>query len=223
MPTARYAVVFDVDGTLVDSRAAIPACLTQTFADLGLPVIEFDPQRVIGPPLRSVLPGLLDELRVHADVDEVLSHFRQRYIRDAAKLTTVFEGIREALDEISRDFALAVATSKPDILTVPLLDEIDLAKYFEVVAAPTAQANESKRVTLARCAQQLGALQIQPLVMVGDHHFDIEAAIAGHLSSIGVTWGMSTRADLQAAGPTRIVDHPLELAGAVAALTQALR
>ena len=60
-------------------------------------------------------------------------------------------------------------------------------------------------------------------MVVGDHRLDIEAAIAEGLPSIGVTWGMSTRTELDEAGSTSIVDHPAELARVVSNLTESAR
>jgi phosphoglycolate phosphatase len=223
MSKARRAVVFDLDGTLIDSRRAVPACLSLALADLGHEIDGFDPRRVIGPPLRAALPALLQELGVTADIDDVLLRFRDHYTRSAAALTAVYDGVPEALDNIGQDFMLAIATSKPDLLTVPLLEQLGLSQRFLVVAAPSATATEDKRATLSRCARLLGDRQVQPVMVVGDHRLDIEAAIAEGLPSIGVTWGMSTRSQLDEAGPASIVDHPAELAKVVSSLTESVR
>ena len=223
MSKVRRAVVFDLDGTLIDSRRAVPACLSLALADLGHPIDGFDPRRVIGPPLRAAMPALLQELGVTADIDDVLLRFRDHYTRSAAALTAVYDGVPEALDDIGHDFVLAIATSKPDILTVPLLEQLGLSQRFLVVAAPSATATEDKRATLSRCARLLGDRKVQPVMVVGDHRLDIEAAIAEGLPSIGVTWGMSTRRELDEAGPTSIVDHPAELAKVVSNLTESVR
>ena len=211
----RRAVVFDLDGTIVDSRAAIITCLAVVFADLGLPADGLDAKRLIGPPLRSALPRLLSDLGLRVDADDVLRRFRVEYAANAANLTTVFDGITGVLGDLDKEFVLAIATSKPDRLTGPLLASLGLDAYFTVVSSPAMESNETKRETLARCVSTLADKRCPALAMIGDHHLDIDAARVGKLASIGVTWGMSSREEMQMAEPTVLVDEPAEILRAV--------
>jgi phosphoglycolate phosphatase len=203
-------VIFDLDGVLVDSRAVFLSCMNYAFDKLGLP--QRVPEELlpyIGPPFAYGFGELLGVPPDAPIVAACIDGYRERYETASLTETTVEPGIPEALAAL-HGHRLAVATSKPRAFAVPILEAMGLLAHFEVVAGPelTARA-EGKTETLGRALQQLGPTRA---VMVGDRSFDILAARAHGLPSIGVTWGIGTQAELEDAGADRLIATPKELA-----------
>jgi phosphoglycolate phosphatase len=209
-------VIFDLDGVLVDSRAVFLSCVNYAFDKLGLPQrapAELLPY--IGPPFAFGFGELLGVPPDAPIVAACIDGYRERYETASLTETTVAPGIPEALAAL-HGHRLAVATSKPHAFAEPLLEAMGLSAHFEVIAGPelTARA-EGKTETLGRALQQLGPTRA---VMVGDRSFDILAARAHGLPSIGVTWGIGTSEELQDAGADRLIATPEELPATAAVL-----
>jgi phosphoglycolate phosphatase len=217
----RTAVIFDLDGCLVDSRAVFLSCVAYAFDKLGLP--QRTPAELLpylGPPFHYAFSELLDVPPDAPLVAAVIAGYRERYATAMLTETTVEPGIPTALEALSREHRLAVATSKPKAFADPLLVAMGLGEHFEVVAGPLVDAQpENKEQTLGRALDELGAPA--SAVMVGDRLFDVRAAHAHGIPCIGVTWGIGTSEELTEAGADALVASPDELPRAVAVLTAA--
>jgi phosphoglycolate phosphatase len=212
------AVLFDLDGVLVDSRAAITGCVNHALVECGLPSREVaDLHRVIGPPLSVAFAELVGEPIESALVAACVAAYRERYAEASLVETVVVDGMPSALDALAGGHRLAVATSKPRAFAEPILEALSLASWFEVVAGPGLDAlAESKTATVAAALGSLG--EVSDAVMVGDRSFDVVGAHANGLPAIGVTWGIGSAAELAEAGADVIVDAPAELSAAVGEL-----
>jgi phosphoglycolate phosphatase len=209
------AVIFDLDGVLVDSRAAISGAMNRALAANGFSQRpEAELYRFIGPPLAMGFAELTAE---PADSDAVVAcvaSYRERYAVSSLTETVVFAGIPEALGELSRDHRLAVATSKAQLLAEPLLAALGLRERFEVVVGTDMTARvEDKAATIGRA---LAALQAEGAVMVGDRSFDVVGAHAHGLPAVGVTWGVGSVDELAAADA--IAHEPPALPATIAGL-----
>jgi phosphoglycolate phosphatase len=202
-------VIFDLDGVLVDSRAVFLSCVNYAFDKLGLP--QRAPEELlpyIGPPFAFGFGELLGVPPDAPIVAACIDGYRERYETASLTETTVAPGIPEALAAL-HGHRLAVATSKPRAFAEPLLEAMGLRAHFEVIAGPELSARaEGKTETLGRALRQLGPTRA---VMVGDRSFDILAARAHGLPSIGVTWGIGTTTELEDAGADRLIATPKEL------------
>jgi phosphoglycolate phosphatase len=123
--------------------------------------------------------------------------------------SAVFDGIPEALKQLSLTMPLVVATSKSQALAEPLLDQLGLLDRFAAVYGPSLQArDEAKSLTIARALEGLPHAR-QP-VMVGDRKFDLGAR-AHELPCVGVLWGIGSEQELRDAGAVALVSEPGEL------------
>jgi phosphoglycolate phosphatase len=209
------AVIFDLDGVLVDSRAAISGAMNHALEANGFPrLAPAELYRFIGPPLGTGFVELTGQPMESDAVAACLAAYRERYAVTSLTETVVVDGIPGALDVLRRDHRLAVATSKLRALAEPLLDALGLRDRFEVVAGPDLNARgEDKATTIAAA---LAALADDNAVMIGDTAFDLVGARANGLPAIGVTWGIGTREELAAADA--LLDAPADLPDSVAML-----
>jgi phosphoglycolate phosphatase len=165
---AESALLFDLDGVLVDSRVAITDCLNQALAEHGLP--RCPPEsllRFIGPPLATAFVELTGEAPDSALVASCVAAYRRRYATASLRDTTVVPGVPDLVAGLARDFRLAVATSKPVAFAEPLLQTLGLRHFFTAVAGPDVTvAGEDKAQTIAGALAALG--RPATAVMVGD-------------------------------------------------------
>ena len=215
MPS-RDAVLFDLDGVLVDSRAPITGCLNHALAAHGLqerPPAELE--RYIGPALVHAFGELTGSAADGALVLSCVRAYRERYAEASLRDTTVVPGIAEALADLATDHVLAVATSKPVAFAEPIIAAVGLRDCFGVVAGPELSARaQSKAETIASA---LAALESPPAVMVGDRSHDVVGARANRLPCVGATWGIGSEEELS--GADCLVDAPAALPEAVRRLS----
>ena len=216
MPPPPRALLFDLDGVLVDSRAAIAASINHALRRLGLPPApEASLYRFIGPPLAAAFRTLLAELGADPeDAPRAVALYRERYRDRCVAETPLVPGVREALGALHGRLPLAVATSKPVAFAEPILRARGLADLFECIEGPSLDpAGEPKATTVGRALRRLGLEPLAPgeAVLVGDRRHDAEAARAHGLVPVGVAWGIGSEAELREAGAVRILRTPVEL------------
>lgn len=205
-------VCFDLDGCLVDSRAAITEALNEALYDVDLPTLTAEAVAgLIGPPFRSTLVQLVDDLLGDPDdVDRIYATFRRHYAHASLRLTTRVPGIREALTALDAWAYVGVVTTKPLHFAVPVIDAVGLRKQVAFVEGPAlAATGEEKTETLARALDRWAIGDA--VVMVGDRAGDIVAGRANGAVTVGVTWGSGSEDELRAAAPDHLVTGPDEL------------
>jgi len=216
------AVVFDLDGVLVDSRRPIAACLNAALRDHGLaPEPEEALHRLIGPPLHDAFLGLLGARGAEPSlVDACIARYRHHYREASLTHTAVFPGVPELLDALGPR-RLAVATSKPEAFARPILEHLGLARHFEAIVGPPLERthDEDKTGTLGRALAALAAGAggaPRAAVMVGDRHVDVTAGRHHGLLTVGAVWGIGGEAELRDAGADLLAETPRALTEKVA-------
>jgi len=205
VPSPLPALIFDLDGTLTDSKPGIVACLSKVIA-----ARKIDPQgpldRFVGPPIEewavALLPEAGDEARAALARD-----YRACYDREGWKNNSVFAGVRELLTELRRQgFPLYVCTSKGQHFAVRILDHFELTPLFTAIYGDKAEyASHSKVDLLARLLAET-AIRSVSAWMIGDRVFDFQAARANNIRCLAAGWGYGSTeeyalADAIAAAP----------------------
>ncbi len=214
-------VLFDLDGTLVDSSPTIHASLRVAAAEMGLPAPTHEQlTAMVGPPLVEGFEAVFG-LRGD-DVDRAVAAYRAHYTAGAMLEAPVYPGIPELLDGLLDGLlcdsaVLAVATSKPEVTARTILEHVGLAGRFASVHGATLDGrvrHKAQVVGLALAAHPDG----ERPVLVGDREHDVVGARAHGLPCIGAGWGPAPPGELAAAGAAVICATPAEVLAALAAL-----
>lgn len=203
------AILFDLDGTLTDSGEGIINCAALALEHYGIPVPSREEMRVfVGPPLHETFVkfGVPEDKAA-----EAIEIYRSRYIPIGMFENSPYPGIREMLEKLqAQGHQLYVATSKPEWMSVKILEHFDLAKYFtRICGASMDTSRSSKSAVIAYLLEQCS--DVSQAVMVGDTAFDVIGASAHGIPTIGVSWGYGKVADMEKAGATAIAHTTEEL------------
>lgn len=202
-------ILFDVDGTLIDSQRMICAAMRQAYDDHGLPCPSV-------PQVLSIVGLSLDDAfrRLAGGVDHPIESLATRYkeaffaLRAAgAEPSPLYPGAREALEGLQGrdDVILGLATGKSRRGVAAMLDQHDLHGIFTTVqTADTAPSKPDPAMVLA--AMRETGIDADATVIIGDTAFDMAMARAAGAAAIGVSWGYHAVADLHAAGAREVLD-----------------
>lgn len=209
------AVLFDMDGTLIDTPSGIFHVLTEVLESAVPPDVL---RATIGRPLVTSVAGLLALPEDHARVARTVTRFRELFtelvVPNAPGL--VFPGVPELLARLrARGRALAVVTSKGRRGAEELLGAAGLLGAFDTVVCHGMAARGKPHPDLARLAARELAVPDARCVVVGDAVDDIRMAVAAGMPAYGVSYGVATRDELRAAGAHRVAGSVDELAGAL--------
>ena len=220
--TSEYpaAVLFDLDGTLVDPAGGITEGIAHALRLHELPVPTREVlDSLVGPPLAM---GLVEIAGVPQDrVQDVVDSYREWYKATGMARSVVYPGIDEALGDLdAAGVRLAVTTAKPEPLAKLLLAMHGLDRRFEFIVGNPAEeagghpATESKDHLVRAAAQHLG-VDPAACAVVGDRRFDMEAATATGARAVGAAWGFAPARELADAGAEVEVQSPHELVAAL--------
>jgi phosphoglycolate phosphatase len=220
---APATVIFDLDGTLTDSRPGIVRTTRYALKRLNaatrgsIPVPEeADLTYLIGPPLRESFKALVGAPLV----EQMLGYYRERYATIGLLENSVYDGVPAALAELQQSgLRLFVATSKNETDARRIVDHFGLAKYFiEIYGARNDGGNSIKSELLTFL---MGRERIAPnasrVLMVGDRKYDALGARQVGIGALGALWGYGEREELAEAGADPLIETPRQIPAAVAA------
>lgn len=205
----KKAIIFDLDGTLTDSGEGITKCAKLALEHFGIPCPDLNALRVfVGPPLRD---SFLKFGVAEADVEEAIRVYRSRYTTVGKFENVPYPGIRELLETLcALGHRLYVATSKPEGMSVEILEKFDLSRYFwEICGATLDKSRDSKAAVIAYLLEKIGGAE--NAVMVGDTAFDVIGAAEHGIPTICVSWGYGSVTEMRQAGAVAIAHTPEEL------------
>ncbi len=201
----RYqTILFDLDGTLVDSGEGIIKCATLALETLKKPIPTPTSMRTfVGPPLRDSFMrfGCSEE-----EAEDAIRIYRSRYTVTGKYEGFVYPGIEALLQQLKADGCrLYVATSKPESTAIDVLTKFGLAPYFDQITGATLDRSRStKSEVIAYLLSTVGT--VENALMVGDTSFDILGAAAHHIPAVGVSWGYGDVQEMLDAGAVCITD-----------------
>jgi phosphoglycolate phosphatase len=216
MPRPLPSPIFDLDGTLTDSKPGILGCLREVLAARN--THHAGPlNRFIGPPVEEWVKELLPGGSA-ADHAALAREYRACYDRVGWSNNSVFPGAAEMLAQLHDEgFPLYVCTSKQEHFAVRILEAFGLAKFFTAIYGDKLEyASHSKIDLLARILSERG-LGRESAWMVGDRSFDFEAAHANHLRCLAAGWGYGSAPEWAQADAVAMT--PADVRGIVVART----
>ena len=211
----KPCLIFDLDGTLVDSLPGIAASLNRTLTAHGLPGHSDAAVRsFVGDGLRMLVQRAAPAGADPALLDSLVALFKKDYDLSWAQGTKAYPGIHNLLDELQKSgFPLAVLSNKTHDFTVAMTRSMFPKIHFAQVLG--------QRDGIPHKPHPAGALQIATALgaapencrMIGDSTMDVQTAENAGMQAIGVSWGYHDRPRLEAAGAACIIENPSELPG----------
>jgi phosphoglycolate phosphatase len=205
-------VVFDLDGTLADTLAAIAAVANSALRSLGLPEHPVDAYRaMVGDGIVVLCRRALPKHR--ADLEgELLARARARYAGHFLDGVRLYDGILELLVGLKqRGAKLGVLSNKPDELTLKTIEGLGIAELFDCVMGQREDLAPKPDPAGARQVQRALGLAAQQVLYVGDTATDIDTAKAAGFPSVGALWGFRTAQELRDHGADFLVSRPAEI------------
>ena len=209
------AMFFDVDGTLIDSRADLANAVNATRRDLGLAPLRLeDVMACVGNGARYLLEHAIPE--ASGSFDEVWPLHRRNYEANMMRETRLYPGVKETLAELAeRGVRLGVVTNKPNWATRLILEHLGILGFFgeAVAAGGDTPAMKPAPEPLFFCARVLGVASLSPDdMMVGDNWTDLACGSRAGVSSIFCTYGFGRAKDEKITASIASIPELLKLA-----------
>jgi phosphoglycolate phosphatase len=208
------AVIFDLDGTLLDTLEDIADSANSILAKRNFPLHKLDAYRqYVGDGVSMLIERALpQEKRTSAAIHECVQAFRDEYAVNWNNKTKPYSGVFELLNALTaRHLKLAVLSNKPDDFTKRCVSEYLSQWPFGIVKGLNSTTPPKPDPTGAQ--QIAGHLKIHPsdILFLGDSGVDMKTAIDAGMFPVGALWGFKPRAELEQNGVQALIEHPQEL------------
>lgn len=207
----KNLILFDFDGTVIDNSEGIFNCINYAADKMCLPRLSPEILRTF------IGPSLFDSFTKHykkdeATVKEIIANYRERYNEKGYLETVLYPDIKEVISRLRDDgYTVCIVSSKPLPFVTKIVEHLGIKQYFSALCCPDfTQHTSEKDWLIGEAVRKLGSSK-EKTVMIGDRHFDIDAAKAAGVESIGVSYGFAEENELQSAGADFVVDTPKEL------------
>lgn len=207
-------IIFDLDGTLLDTAGDVHRCSNMALERMGIRTITLKEAKLsIGPGSDNFARITLGEDNAHR-FTEFITIFRELYRDRCLDTTRPFPGIVELLKELG-DRHLLVATNKPTIYSRHILEGLSLLDYFKAVLGPEDVLHIKPHPEMITLGVARGGGDGEATIVVGDTDNDIRAAQNAGVRACAVTWGYGPLPVLEKHRPDYIINEPSELLGIV--------
>jgi len=208
------AVIFDLDGTLLNSLEDIADSANSVLSNHDLPTHKADDYKIfVGSGISELMTRALPEKERDPDtVDDYVKEYREEYARNWNARTKPYAGIAAMLDElVSRKIKLAVLSNKLHAFTKQCVNELLPRWKFNIVMG--LQNDIPPKPDPTSALQIAKQLNIDPphILYVGDSDIDMKTAVAACMHPVGVLWGFRTKEELQKNGAKTLIERPQEL------------
>lgn len=186
-------ILFDLDGTMIDSKKCIFWVYTQLFTEMGIAVPnESELRRFIGPPVEEMLRNYVKS----EDVKKYCNRFREIYTEvDLLSTNSPYEGIGEVLSELSKNYKLYVATTKNEPLAKKILNLFNLDSYFIGIYGSKASIGRISKSDVINDLIKENNLLREESLLIGDTIFDVDGAYAAAVNVALVQYGYGVESD----------------------------
>lgn len=185
-------ILFDFDGTVADTAPGIKEGLRHTFDLNGMPQLsDSEMDKFIGPPLDDSFEKYCGVTREKAK--EMVLQFRAYYHTKAVDKFIIYDGLIDALDVLrEKGILIGIATSKPEIMAVHILEKAGIIHYFDVIQGASLDGKLIKKDDIVRHVLDKDAIRGKKALMVGDTEFDIMGAHKNNVPALWVDYGFGT-------------------------------
>lgn len=205
------ALLFDLDGTLIDSAPDIGASLNKALMAMGRPTIGLDDVKSLvgfnAPTLVEKALAMTGPAGGEEESRRLLADFLDTYRRHPCDHTVLFDGVRDALERFAAaGVRLGLCTNKPEVTCYPVLEALDLKSYFTAIVC--GDTLDYRKPDPRHVLHTLAAVGAEPgdAAFVGDNEIDMEAATGAGLPGVCVTFGYCHR-PYDSLGAAALIDH----------------
>ncbi len=206
-------MIFDFDGTLVDTSYELTALMASVLRDYGKePASREEVMRALGDGPRKLMERILKLRAIDAsELDTALDLYLMRYEKSSPKAADIYPGIPETLSTLrARGVKCAINTNKPEDIAIRVAGDL-FPGLFDLVVGD--RVDKKRKPSGDGVREILRALEIRPedAFYIGDTAVDIATARDANVPVIAASWGFRTREELEREHPDRVIDHPREL------------
>lgn len=210
----KIGIIFDLDGTLLDTLDDLHAAVNHTLAQFGCPPRTREEVRQfvgngVDQLIRLSLPGTDHD----PDLEEVIAAYRAYYNAHCKEKTGPYAGIPEVLAALAKEYPLAVVSNKQDAAVKPLCRE-----YFGTIFALGERRDIPRKPAPDMVWRAMAAIGVDKCVYVGDSEVDVLTAKSADVPCLSVTWGFRDRDALREAGASYYCDDPRDLPNVLRAI-----
>lgn len=209
----KPCLIFDLDGTLVDSLPGISASLNRTLTAHGLPGHSDAAVRsFIGDGLRNLIQRGANPGAEPSRIDSLLSFYKKDYDVSWASGTQPYPGVHNLLDELQKDgYPLAILSNKTHDFTTVIVEALFPKIHFTKVLGQRDGVRHKPHPAGAFLIAETAGISPENCYLIGDSTIDLETAMNADMKAISVTWGYHDRSRLIEAGATTLIEQPSEL------------
>ncbi len=208
------AIIFDLDGTLVDTLEDIADAMNSVLLRRGYPTHEYGTYKImVGEGLKNLTERCLPEAeRSEANIAKCLAMMMEEYGKHYVEKSQLYGGISELLDTLTKaGLQMSILSNKADELTQKICSRLLQRWHFNVIMGHSERfprkPNPASALHIAQC------MNVEPehILYLGDTAIDMQTANAAGMYAVGATWGFRGREELENGGARLIIDAPVEL------------
>lgn len=199
-------IIFDLDGTLIDSKVDIATSINLTLEDLEHPTLDLDLIcSHVGYGISYLLQNCLPE-EAYSDIPDAKKIFLAHYEKHICDATTLYPGIKEGLNKLS-SLNKAILTNKPSKLSVLCLKSLGIISHFpQIIGGDTLEFRKPNPIGINMLATYYN-IEKSSIAMVGDSKVDIETGKNADIITLALDWGYASRDNLKEANPDIIFSN----------------
>ena len=210
---SQKAIIFDLDGTLIDSLEDIAVCMNQVFEELDLPIHKIeDYKNFVGGGVDILVENALEPSASEELKAKARDRFKEIYDSKLYGNTKAYDGIYELLEELEKqNFKMGILSNKPHKFTLEYAKSLFENNKFLEIHGQKAHIEKKPNPTAAIDIAKSFNMECNKIYFVGDTKIDMQTAKNAGMIAIGVLWGFRDEEELVSNGADFIVSHPRDI------------